>query len=187
MERFAAERVAELSDPLIGVMAPLSDERWLVCRPEGQELLVVDRQLQPIWRLRLPSSWRGRHAVTEDLSLVALSLQNEVLLLTGAGREVARFAHPAWGWPAREGCCAFAPDQRYLWATVPTRDDGDELWLVAVEVHWRVLLEQGRWGGDRGPGRLSAPARELGGGQPPAQQAAGDQADQRPGLVPGLQ
>jgi Single-strand binding protein family len=35
-------------------------------------------------------------------------------------------------------------------------------------------------------GRLSAPARELGGGQPQAQQAAGDQADQRPGLVPGL-
>jgi hypothetical protein len=38
----------------------------------------------------------------------------------------------------------------------------------------------------RPPGRLSAPARELGGGQPQAEQAAGDQADQRPGLVPGL-
>jgi hypothetical protein len=57
---------------------------------------------------------------------------------------------------------------------------------LAVEVHRRVLLDQGRWGGERDPGRLSAPARELGGGQPPAQQAAGDQADQRPGLVPGL-
>jgi hypothetical protein len=56
---------------------------------------------------------------------------------------------------------------------------------LAVDVHRRVL-EQGRWGGERGPGRLSAPARELGGGQPPAQQAAGDQADQRPGLVAGL-
>jgi hypothetical protein len=40
--------------------------------------------------------------------------------------------------------------------------------------------------GERDPGRLSAPARPLGGGQPPAQQAAGDQADQRPGLVPRL-
>jgi hypothetical protein len=64
---------------------------------------------------------------------VALSLQDEVLLLTGEGREVARFAHPAWGRGASEtGCCAFAPDQRYLWATVPTQDEGDELWLVDV-------------------------------------------------------
>jgi hypothetical protein len=43
----------------------------------------------------------------------------------------------------------------------------------------------GRWGGDRGPGRLSAPARELGGSQPPAQQAAGDQPTNGQGWCPG--
>jgi hypothetical protein len=134
MERFAAERVAELSDPLIGEMAPLSDERWLVGRPKGQELLVVDRQLQPIWRLRLPSRWRGRHAVTEDLSRVALSLQHEVLVLSGDGEEVCRLAHPDWDtFGVRSGCCAFAPDQPYLWATVPDVEGFDELWLVDLD------------------------------------------------------
>jgi hypothetical protein len=132
MKAFAAVPVAERKDHAIDWVAPMSDERWLITRPEERELLVVDGRLQPIWHLRLPSTWRGRHAVNEDLSLVALSLQDEVLLLTGEGREVARFAHPAWGWPAREGCCAFAPDQRYLWATVPTQDEGDELWLVDI-------------------------------------------------------
>jgi hypothetical protein len=131
MEAFAAVPVAERKDHAIGWVAPLSGERWLITRPEERELLVVDGRLQPIWHLRLPSTWRGIHAVTEDLSLAALSLQDEVLLLSGAGREVARFAHPAWGGPASQtGCCAFAPDKRYLWATVPTQDDGDALWLV---------------------------------------------------------
>jgi hypothetical protein len=134
MERFAAERIAELRDPLIDWLAPLSGERWLVCRPKARELLVVDRQLQPIWRLGLPSSWRGRPAVTEDLSRVALSLQHEVLVLSGAGEEVCRLAHPDWdALGVRSGCCAFAPDQPYLWATVPDVEGFDELWLVDVD------------------------------------------------------
>jgi hypothetical protein len=133
MKAFAAVPVADLKDHVIDWVAPMSDERWLISRPEERELLVVDGRLQPIWHLRLPSTWRGRHAINEDVSLVALSLQDAVLLLTGQGREVARFAHPAWGsWAGVGGCCAFAPDQRYLWATVPTRDEGDELWLVDV-------------------------------------------------------
>jgi hypothetical protein len=141
MERFTAERVAELRDPLINQVAPLSDERWLVGqrrhpldRRKGQNLLVVDAHLQPIWRLRLPSSWRGRHAVTQDLSRVALSLQHEVLVLSGDGDELCRLAHPdrdSLG--PRSGCCAFAPDQPYLWATVPTEEGFDELWLVDVD------------------------------------------------------
>jgi hypothetical protein len=134
MERFTAERVAELRDPLIDGVAPMSDERWLVSRPKGRELLVVDSQLQPIWRLGLPSRWRGRHAVTEDLSRVALSLQREVLVLSGDGDEVCRLAHPDWAdLGGRSGCCAFAPDQPYLWATVPSEEGFDELWLVDVD------------------------------------------------------
>jgi len=134
MERSAAERVAELSDPLIGEMTPLSDERWLVYRPKARELLVVDRQLEPIWRLGLPSSRRGRPAVTEDLSRVALSLPHEVLVLNGDGEEVCRLAHPGWDtFGGRSGCCAFAPDQPSLWATVPDVRGFDELWLVDVD------------------------------------------------------
>jgi hypothetical protein len=145
MERFAAERVAELKDHAIYGVAPMSEGRWLITRRQERELLVVDGGLQPIWRLGLPSTWPGRHAVTDDLSLVALSLQDGVLLLSGEGREVARFAHPASGrWHSVTGCCAFAPDQRYLWATVPTQGKGDELWLVDVNqpsVVDRRLLE----------------------------------------------
>jgi hypothetical protein len=134
MERFAAERVAELRDPLIDWLAPLSDERWLVCRPKARELLVVDHRLEPIWRLGLPSRWRGRPAVTKDLSRDALSLQHEVLVLSGAGEEVCRLAHPDWdAFLVRSGCCAFALDQPYLWATVPDVEGFDELWLVDVD------------------------------------------------------
>jgi hypothetical protein len=97
-------------------------------------LLVVDRRLEPIWRLGLPSRWRGRPAVTEDLSRVALSLQHEVLVLSGAGEEVCRLAHPDWdALGGRIGCCAFAPDRPYLWATVPDEKGFDELWLVDVD------------------------------------------------------
>jgi hypothetical protein len=137
--------VAELKDHAIYWVAPMSDGRWLITRRQERELLVVDGGLQPIWRLRLPSTWPGIHAVTDDLSLVALSLQDGVLLLTGEGREVARFAHPASRRLASvTGCCAFAPDQRYLWATVPSQGKGDELWLVDVNqpsVVDRRLLE----------------------------------------------
>ncbi len=141
METLTAVRVAELRDPLIDWVAPLSNERWLVGRPKGRELLVVDSQLQPIWRLGLPSSWRGRHAVTNDLSRVALSLQHEVLVLRGDGEEICRLAHPDWDdFGARSGCCAFAPDQPFLWATVPTEEGFDELWLVDVDQ--RLVLDR---------------------------------------------
>jgi hypothetical protein len=146
MDTFKAVRVAELWDPLIDWVAPLSAERWLVSRPNGQELLVVDRQLQPIWRLGLPSSWRGRHAVTEDLSRIALSLRHEVLVLSGDGDEVCRLAHPGWDTlGGRSGCCAFAPDQPYLWAAVPDVEGFDELWLVAVDR--QVVIDRRRLDG----------------------------------------
>jgi hypothetical protein len=131
METFTAEWLAELKAPRIDWVSPVEGNRWLIGRPKERELLVVDAELEPTWRLRLPSAWEGRHAVTESLSRVALSLRDEVLLLTGAGDEVARLTHPAWGRGASEsGCCAFSPDQRYVWATAPTHGGSDELWLV---------------------------------------------------------
>ena len=56
---------------------------------------------------------------------------------------------------------------------------------IGPGVVFRWLVGARRASGPLPPGRLSAPS--LGGGQPQAQQAAGDQADRRPGLVPGLQ
>jgi hypothetical protein len=110
--------------------------------PGGGELLVVDQRLQPSWRLQVPAAagWGGIHAVAEDLSLVALSLEEEVVLLDGTGRQLARLPHQPTG-PYDQGCCVFAGDGRHLWATVtwesftdevPPRpwEGGDELWLV---------------------------------------------------------
>jgi hypothetical protein len=131
METFNAERLARLKAPRIDWVSSVEGDRWLIGRPEERELLVVDAELEPTWHMRLPSAWGGRHAVTESLSRVALSLRDEVLLLTGAGDEVARLAHPAWGRGASEsGCCRFSHDQQYLWATAPTQGGSDELWLV---------------------------------------------------------
>jgi len=142
MESFAAARVADLPVDEVGEVLPMSADRWLVHRRSMAdemavvELLVVDAQLAPIWRLPVPDPYRGVHAVSNDLSLVALSLQHRVLLLDGRGQQLASFPHQPWGMGAPDsGCCVFSPCGRYLWATVPTWPEGswmanDELWLI---------------------------------------------------------
>jgi hypothetical protein len=130
-----------LGQRISGVL-PLTGRRWLVQCDEAGELLVVDHQLQPLWRLQVPAAagWDGIHAVAGDLSLAALSLEEHVLLLDGAGRQLALLPHQPTG-PYDQGCCVFADDGRHLWATVtwvdvihevPPRlgEGGDELWLI---------------------------------------------------------
>jgi hypothetical protein len=142
MESFAAAWVAGLPLDEVGTVLPMAADRWLVHRhsmARGMavvELLVVDAQLAPIWRLPVPDPYHGAHAVSRDLSLVALSLQHRVLLLDGRGQQLASFPHQPWGMGDPDsGCCAFSPCGRYLWATVPTWPEGswvanDELWLI---------------------------------------------------------
>jgi hypothetical protein len=142
MEGFAAARVAALPLDEVGEVLPMSADRWLVHRRSMTrelavvELLVVDAQLAPIWRLPVPDPYRGVHAVSSDLSLVGLSLQHRVLLLDGRGQQLASFPHQPWGMGDPDsGCCAFSSCGRYLWATVPTWPQGswqanDELWLI---------------------------------------------------------
>jgi hypothetical protein len=142
VERFAAAPLAALPLDGVGEVLPMAADRWLVhrrSRARAQvvvELLVVDAQLAPIWRLPVPDPYHGVHAVTNDLSLVALSLQRRVLLLDGRGQQLASFPHQPWGTGDPEsGCCAFSGCGRYLWATVPTWPEGsweanDELWLI---------------------------------------------------------
>jgi hypothetical protein len=164
MDGFAAARVAALPLGQVGRALPMAADRWLVQRSKADELLVVDAQLAPLWRLRLPSpdpgvdaatdepsDWEneqlpyrehGTHAVTDDLSLVALALRRQVLVLDGHGQQVARFPHPPWPIGA-SGCCAFSPDGHYLWAVVPPRPErffagGAELWLIDLRVMWVV-------------------------------------------------
>jgi hypothetical protein len=100
----------------------MAADRWLVQRSKAGELLVVDAQLEPVWRLQLPDREHGTHAIIDDCSLVALSLLDHVLVLDGRGQEVARFPHQPWQLGA-SGCCVFSPDGRYLWATVPPRPE----------------------------------------------------------------
>jgi hypothetical protein len=118
------------------LVRPMTGRRWLLQGEAVGELLVVDDRLQPIWRLQVPAAagQGGIHAVAEDLSLVALSLQEQVLLLDGAGQPVARFSRPTG--PGDQGCCVFAGDGEHLWATaadeIPERpwERRDELWLI---------------------------------------------------------
>ena len=101
------------------LVRPMTGRRWLLQGEEVGELLVVDHRLQPIWRLQVPSAAAGQggiHAVAEDLSLVALSLPEQVLVLDGTGQPVARLSRPTG--PADQGCCVFAGDGWHLWATV---------------------------------------------------------------------
>jgi hypothetical protein len=118
------------------LVLPMTGRRWLLQCEEVGELLVVDDRLQPIWRLQVPAAagQGGIHALAEDLSLVGLSLQEQVLLLDGAGQSVARFSRPTG--PPDQGCCVFAGDGEHLWATaayeIPERpwESRDELWLI---------------------------------------------------------
>jgi hypothetical protein len=91
-----------------------------------------------------PAGWHGIHAVADDLSLVALSLRDHVLVLDHSGHQVARFGHHPWANSDSElGCCVFAPDGRHLWTTVPTWSPeqpsmaNDELWLIDLTA-WAV-------------------------------------------------
>jgi hypothetical protein len=121
----------------VSLVLPMTGRRWLVQCEEAGELLVVDQRLRPLWRLQVPAAagWGGIHAVAEDLSLVALSLEEHVLLLDGTGQPVAQLSHRPLP-PYNAGCCVFAGDGRHLWATgpheVPERpwEGGDELWLI---------------------------------------------------------
>jgi hypothetical protein len=139
MEEFAAVRLAGragLGRP--DLTQAMTAGRWLLHRRLGNpdaesvehELLVVDQALQPVWRLRpppVPVHWAGTHAVADDLSLVALALPREVRLVDGDGRPVADFPSPTEG---EAGGCAFTADGRWLWACVPHKGKGDELWLM---------------------------------------------------------
>jgi hypothetical protein len=142
VDGFVAVKVATLPLGAVGRVLPMAAGRWLVERSEAGELLVVDAQLEPVWRLRLPDHAHGTHAVTDDCSLVALSMLDHVLVVDGGGRQVARFPHSPWQ-PGMSGCCVFSADPRYLWVTVPPRPErffatGDELWLIDRRVMWVV-------------------------------------------------
>jgi hypothetical protein len=153
MERFAAAPLAVLPLDGVGEVLPMAANRWLVHRMARAqvvvELVVVDAELAPILRLPVPEPYRGVHAVSDDLSLVALSLQHRVLLLDGRGRQVAGFPHQPWGMGDPEsGCCVL----RLWWLPVgdgPTWPEGsweanDELWLIdlaSVSVVDRRKLE----------------------------------------------
>lgn len=144
MDGFVAANLATLPLDHVGRVLPMADGRWLVHRSEAGELLVVDAELAPVWRLPLPARTHAHatHAVTEDCSLAALSMLDHVRVVDGGGQEVARFPHPHWPFGS-SGCCAFSPDPRYLWATVPPRPEkvfrtGDELWLIDRRVWWMI-------------------------------------------------
>jgi hypothetical protein len=147
VDGFVAADVAALPLGAVDQVLPMAASRWLVERSKAGELLVVDAQLEPVWRLQLPAHTQGTHAVTQDCSLVALSMLDHALVLDAGGQQVARFPHPPWQAGA-SGCCVFSPDPRYLWVTVPPRPEpffatGDELWLIDRRVmrvvDWRLL------------------------------------------------
>jgi hypothetical protein len=97
----------------------------------------VNRRLAPVWRVGLPFGWEGVPAVADDLSLVAFSRGDEVLLLDGDGGRVARVPLASSGMAVRGGDCVFARDGRHLWVSA-SLDARHELWLIDL-VDLRVV------------------------------------------------
>jgi hypothetical protein len=129
LQTVRAVQVAKLDPDKTGRGWPLSGERWVVHHPGRREVVVLDRQFDPVWRLRLPSASGNVCAVADDLSLVACSLGREVRLLDGAGGQVARLHLASPGRQRGDASCGFARDGRHLWAHAVI-DDRDELWLI---------------------------------------------------------
>jgi hypothetical protein len=134
MDAVEAVLVAELQLDLVDWVRPLSDRRWLVQRAALNELVVLDRQLTPIWRLGLPAGRLGVVAVADDLSLVAVSRDGQVVLLDGTGRQLASVP----GTHSQSSAGVFTADGAYLWAVSPGQGSeapvtaSQELWLVDV-------------------------------------------------------
>jgi hypothetical protein len=126
--------VAELRLGLVSRVRPLAGQRWLVQRTAPRELVVLDAQLRPSWRVGQPTGGLGIVAVTDDLSLVAVARDGQVVLLDGTGRPLASVR----GAPAQSGAGVFTADGAQLWVILPGRGSeasepaGQELWLIDV-------------------------------------------------------
>jgi hypothetical protein len=113
---------------------PLAGQRWLVQRTALHELVVLDEQLTPSWRLELPTGQLGIVAVADDLSLVAVSRAGQLVLLDGSGRQLASVP----GAPSGSSAGVFTADGAYLWVIVPGRGSegptpaSQEVWLLEV-------------------------------------------------------
>jgi hypothetical protein len=126
--------VAEARLGLVSRVRPLAGQRWLVQRSALGELVVLDDQLTPSWRVGLLADRPGIVAVADDLSLVAVSRAGRVVLLDGTGRERASVP----GAPADSGAGVFTADGAYLWVILPGLGSeaptpvSQELWLLEV-------------------------------------------------------
>jgi hypothetical protein len=134
MDAVGAVLVAELRLDLVDRVRPLAEQRWLVQRAALNELVVLEHQLSPIWRLGLPAGRRGVVAVADDLSLVAVWRDGQMVLLDGTGQQLASIR----GSYSQSSAGVFTGDGAYLWAVWPGRGSeapvtaSQELWLIDV-------------------------------------------------------
>ncbi len=121
----AESRLGEVGE--VSRVVSLSGEHWLAQRTLVNELVVVDGQLTPIWRVGLPAGRLGSAAVAEDLSLVAVPRDGHLVLLDGTGRQLASFPGSPSEKPSSGCSCAVFTDDAYLWAVVLCRAGGRAL------------------------------------------------------------
>jgi hypothetical protein len=117
MYAVGAVLVAELRLDLVDRVWPLPGQRWLVQHAAPNELVVLDHQLTPTWRLGLPAGRLGVVAVADDLSLVAVSRDGQVVLVDGTGRQLASVP----GARHQSSVGVFTADGAHLWAVSPGR------------------------------------------------------------------
>jgi len=115
----AESRLGEVGE--VSRVVSLSGEHWLAQRTLVNELVVVDGQLTPIWRVGLPAGRLGSAAVAEDLSLVAVPRDGHLVLLDGTGRQLASFPGSPSEKPSSGCSCAVFTDDAYLWVVVLCR------------------------------------------------------------------
>jgi hypothetical protein len=110
---------------------------WTVITREPS-VVVLDRGLRAGARFSLPSTCRGPHGVSPELTRLAVAGRDEVSLIDLRGQVLWSTRHHPWGEGGSEsGSCAFDVQGQHVWATVPSKN-GD-VWQVLDAKNGKVL------------------------------------------------
>jgi hypothetical protein len=122
-----AEILAELQLPPRSSVYRGWGEAWTLQTPE--RLLAVNDGLNVEAAFPLPSTWRGRHAVSPDLMIAVLSLQDRVHAIDSAGHVRWEVTHSQWGRSGSDSGSTAVTASGVVWATTPS-EEGSDRWLA---------------------------------------------------------
>jgi hypothetical protein len=123
-------RLAETNLPHKAYFLCLSADGNVILAGTGKgeaTLLSPDLKVTGSFRLDVHA---GCMAVNSDGSMIAVSSEDQIILVTGDGKVTSRLSHPSWPYGGQGGCL-FDRKHPWLWEIVPPKHIGQpELQLI---------------------------------------------------------